>query len=938
MKNLTIEVSLKPFYGLDDNATRSVCAEALGQWRALVRHAEQVSILFWASDGSEILEYAGDLDAPMEWARYIGNGNAHVHPTIAADPEGRSLHARSYLYRPDAPPLTYRRLAAIAQAWREALAAIGKPSHIGLAFDPGGEFAPSDFKYKRHREICLADTMGKASFVCCYGILNAEMHAYAAFPDGIPQGTSFGTFLGRQFRALARDAGLDYIWFSNGFGFGMETWMTAGPLFDGEKFSPEKATETRDRILQFWKDFRKECPDFGIETRGTNLGTATDLASDATPLRELYEGGFDFVPPPNSPWAALNGDFGIELAGYMSRIAELPPGQEARFRFYLHDPWWLNSPWLDRYERQPHDIYLPLAVGRVDSEGRTRGAQTMSLLTIDDSYGRMPETVPNESIPHLLRAWNERPDAAGPIVWLYPFDELHDAMFGDSPSPERLFHNDWCVREMLNDGLPVNTVMSTRTLAALGPRALEVLAGRILLAPTPLDTEAEKQLLTWVDGGGDLLLYGPLDAAPILRERLGLAAAEPLSGPFDVVCDLPLLDEFQTGEAARTFEHRPLMSGGSLTECALPGHQPSAVAVRDGDRRALVAGFQTAAGGRVHWLRAPLPLTMKKGDHLPAPDNRASIFSFTELARQVLGDWGWQVGVHAVNREQRRPVLTLHRHDNGWFFSGYMPDTTVETSLGTPWRLDCLDDETAFVGIGYSIDSGAARGNHVLLGCSHLYSARGEGLQFRLGRIEAPIMRGRNPFMSEDDARRTGETIRQLFFDAKMRLPMRVVVHKRTPFTNEEQRGLLQGLEGVPNVELIEVTIEESLRYLASKMSNGKPEIDKFPVPRGAVVILNNTSALLWVHGVTPNAMNPNWKYYQGKRRIPTPLLIRRYRGQSDITQVATEILGLSKMNWNTFDYYSRLPATLDSASAIAKVGAYLSGFSSAPYDYRLLI
>lgn len=43
-------------------------------------------------------------------------------------------------------------------------------------------------------------------------------------------------------------------------------------------------------------------------------------------------------------------------------------------------------------------------------------------------------------------------------------------------------------------------------------------------------------------------------------------------------------------------------------------------------------------------------------------------------------------------------------------------------------------------------------------------------------------------------------------------------------------------------------------------------------------------------------------------------------------------------MNWNTFDYYSRLPATLDSASAIAKVGIYLSGFGSAPYDYRLLI
>lgn len=259
-------------------------------------------------------------------------------------------------------------------------------------------------------------------------------------------------------------------------------------------------------------------------------------------------------------------------------------------------------------------------------------------------------------------------------------------------------------------------------------------------------------------------------------------------------------------------------------------------------------------------------------------------------------------------------------------------------ALRTPWRLDCIDDDTAFVGIGYSLEKANSANGHVLLGCSHLYSARGEGLQFRLGRIDNPIIRGRNPFMSEDDARRTGETIRQLFFDARMRLPKRVVIHKRTHFTQEEQKGLIQGLDGVANIELIEINVEDQLRYLASKLSEGKLVIDGFPLPRGSTVIQDSNTALLWVHGSAPSAKNPKFKYYQGKRRIPAPLLIRRYMGQSDITQVATEILGLSKMNWNTFDYYSRLPATLDSASAIAKVGSYLSGFSSAPYDYRLLI
>lgn len=259
-------------------------------------------------------------------------------------------------------------------------------------------------------------------------------------------------------------------------------------------------------------------------------------------------------------------------------------------------------------------------------------------------------------------------------------------------------------------------------------------------------------------------------------------------------------------------------------------------------------------------------------------------------------------------------------------------------AMRTPWRLDSIDDETAFVGIGYSIDGDARLGRHVLLGCSHVYSSRGEGLQFRLGRIENPIMRGRNAFMSEDDARRTGDTIRQLFYDSKMQLPKRVVVHKRTRFTEEEQRGLIQGLDGVKNVELIEINVEESLRYLSSKLKDGKFEIDTFPVYRGTTIVESDDSALLWVHGATPSVVNKYWRYYQGKRRIPAPLRIRRFSGQSDVMQCATEILGLSKMNWNTLDYYSKLPATLDSASSIAKFGAYLDGFISAPYDYRLLI
>jgi len=260
--------------------------------------------------------------------------------------------------------------------------------------------------------------------------------------------------------------------------------------------------------------------------------------------------------------------------------------------------------------------------------------------------------------------------------------------------------------------------------------------------------------------------------------------------------------------------------------------------------------------------------------------------------------------------------------------------------MRTPWVLESLDTDTAFVGLGFSVDPYAQRQHHVILGCSHIYSSRGEGLQFRLSKIENPIFLGRNrrnPFMSEEDARRLGETIRQLFFDAKMRLPRRVVIHKQTPFIEQEREGLCEGLSGVGKIEMLEIQIDHSLRYVASVWRNGKFDEDNFPVRRGTTVKLDDFTSLVWVHGATA-ALNPQFRYFQGRRRIPAPIIIRRHMGESDLRTVAQELLGLSKMNWNTFDLYTKLPATVHSSSEIARIGSLLQRFGPQSYDFRLFM
>jgi hypothetical protein len=259
-------------------------------------------------------------------------------------------------------------------------------------------------------------------------------------------------------------------------------------------------------------------------------------------------------------------------------------------------------------------------------------------------------------------------------------------------------------------------------------------------------------------------------------------------------------------------------------------------------------------------------------------------------------------------------------------------------SMRTPWVLSSLDQDSAFVGLGMSLDRKAAKGNQVILGCSHLYNSQGQGLQFRLSKIENPVIRRKNAFMSFDDARRVGETIRQLFWESRFRLPNRVVIHKLTHFTDDERKGLHAGLSGVKEIDLLEIHVDEALRYLSSIPQNdGGFKEDGFPVKRGSLLRLDRDSALLWVHGVS-RALDPRRKYYQGKRRIPAPLVIRRHSGRSDLTMIGEEILGLSKMNWNSFDLYTKLPATVETSRQIARIGSLLERFGSTSYDYRLFM
>ena len=685
LANVTLEMSLKPFRDTGTETMDRVLATLFRQWRDLTARAKAVSVLLWAADGSEILDYTGDPDATFEWAKWIGVANPRWGGRDRHDPEGRSIHKQPALYMADPPEFTYRWLQTLVARIKAKAGELGKPVRVIATFDPGPEFAKSSFKYERHEEICLCRWEGAPSFVCCYGTLKGDTRRYAAYPDGIPDGEPFGRFLGRQAQRFLADLGFDALWLSNGFGFGLETWAHTGALFDGKRFSPARAAETRERILGFWREFTAACA-FPIQVRGSNFPTGVDVASDAVPIREIYQ-TYRPLPPPNSPWAALDGDFGIELGGWMAHVAEIPAASYL-FRYYIHDPWFKNSPWLDRYGRESHDIFLPLAVSRIDPAGATATADHLSLLTVDNSFGEMPDQVAREVVPKLLEAMGDAPDAPGPLVWVYPFDEIHDRVAAGRDL-DVIFFGDWFACGAINHGLPLNTVVSTGNLARLLPARPALFKASILFIPCGTLADACAEAVTaWVRGGGRALFYGPATGAPAgIRELLGLAAAPPLSGDFTLEINGLELDACAAGPVPAVFRHDPLVGGGGLDAVATPGGGATvrATAVQGQERRAAAVSRTDPAwhGGRAAWVRGSVSGTAG-GGQLLTPLDPAANFNPERLPGLLLAEFGWTLRFAKREWGARCPITLVARHDNALFFSGFTPDLTCGLILATP--------------------------------------------------------------------------------------------------------------------------------------------------------------------------------------------------------------------------------------------------------------
>lgn len=681
MKELTLEISLKPFLRKKASSYEAVATELFRQWQSVIFNADKVSVLLWTADGSEILEFSGDPDKKFDWSRYIGIINDKQTPQQKKDdPDRRHALQTGKVFESGTDMISYGELKKIVDTLKEvARKSFDLEISVGNTFDPGPEFAVSKFKYKLHPEICLGGFVeGRKDVVSCYSRLHADNETYAAFPDGIPEGISFGSFLGRQSTAFLKAMNMDFIWLSNGFGFGNFAWCFPGVLFDDEKFMPEKADKVKEQMVEFWTEFRKEC-DVPVMVRGSNLSAGRDLSADGVPLREIYDIGKLVAPPVNSPWGALNYDFGSEICGWMSHMAGFP-GDDMMFRYYVNDPWFQTKPYLLNYQKQAHDIYLPMAVSRINTEGKIITPSHMNILTVDDCHGELQHEAAESLTPHINQALRDIPDAPGLLVWLYPFDEYHDWTFEKPHRNAEVFAGDLFIRDAINNGLPLNTVVSTKDCKALP-------AGRIVISPVPqANSHWESLLLAYFAEGGNIILYGSLEfASAAIIDMLGVTLSEPLGGELDISSEY--LPEY-FADKARIFHHS-LYSAGGIREC---GGTEILAKVSSAQGERTIAAEASTEKGRLVWLRTSVSRchAFSVQDEYIGIIERGRYIEPTTMMLTLMKRFGWIFDYRRQTDKGWNPVNALSMHDDAFFLSGYNFTTTTEHCLSTPYGAPAL--------------------------------------------------------------------------------------------------------------------------------------------------------------------------------------------------------------------------------------------------------
>lgn len=255
--------------------------------------------------------------------------------------------------------------------------------------------------------------------------------------------------------------------------------------------------------------------------------------------------------------------------------------------------------------------------------------------------------------------------------------------------------------------------------------------------------------------------------------------------------------------------------------------------------------------------------------------------------------------LHEAETQERRSLTKLS--DRAWNLGAAL----YYKAGGKPWRLATARKGVCYVGLAFR-RSEVDDAPETACCAAQMFLDSGDGVVFRgefgpwystdkkeyhLSKAAAEqLLRGVLDTYAEGD----GEPLTEVF------------LHSRSTISRDEFEGYQRACP--PGVKLIGVRVRRDRDGLRLYRQGD------WPVLRGTVWVTGRRTAYLWASGFKPTVLS-----YDGWE-VPAPLRIDVEHGDADVEQIARDILGLTKLNYNTCKLGDGQPVTVGFSDAVGEV------------------
>ncbi|MGA2206090.1 MAG: hypothetical protein ABSG10_05110, partial [Terracidiphilus sp.] len=224
---------------------------------------------------------------------------------------------------------------------------------------------------------------------------------------------------------------------------------------------------------------------------------------------------------------------------------------------------------------------------------------------------------------------------------------------------------------------------------------------------------------------------------------------------------------------------------------------------------------------------------------------------------------------------------------------------------GRPWQLANVRPGVCYVGLVYKRTDLTTDVRHACC-AAQMFLTNGDGVVFR-GALGPWFHEDTKQFhLDKTSAERLVQVVIEEYLRQQNEPPRELFIHATSNFTDEEWAGFAIGAGD--NTSVVGIQISDAFDDLKLYRTG------KYPTIRGTALVMSQTAAFLWTSGFVPRLDT-----YMGPD-TPNPLMVRIQKGKCELDTVLNDILGLTKINFNSCLFNDRLPVTIKFANDVGDV------------------